>query len=306
MILFAILLAAMIFGGSYYAFRSAFYVSRKDTSPPPLVLTEQYEPYRPRMRQIRDTLTAIPYEKVTITSFDGLKLCGRYYHTADGAPLDICVHGYKSNPIIDFSGGSEMSFAMGHNVLMLEHRAHCESEGHVITFGNLERRDVTSWIRYAIDRFGSDISIFLYGVSMGGATVLMASGMGLPDNVKGIIADCPYDSPANIIGEVGKGQHFPPAVTKFLATLGARIFGGFDLHEIDAIRAVKNTRIPILIIHGNDDRFVPCQMSLNVRDANPDMVTHYLIPTAAHGIAYLVDTPFYWEKVSEFIQKCME
>ena len=300
------LLIAVVLGGSYYAYRSAFYIDRKNLGTPPLNFNEQYDPYRPRMRQIRDTFTAIPYESVSITSFDGLKLMGRYYHVADGAPLDICVHGYKSSPVIDFSGGSEMGFAMGHNMLMLEHRGHCGSEGHVITFGILERYDVASWVDYAVERFGPETKIMLYGVSMGGATVLMASDLPFPENVKGIIADCPYAKAADIIAEVGKAQHFPAPVTKVLAAIGARLFGGFNLFDTDAIQAVKKTKLPILILHGDDDRFVPCEMSLAVRDANPRLVTHYLISTAAHGIAYLVDTPFYQEKVYTFVQQCLK
>jgi len=300
------LLLAALLGGSYYAYRISFYVPKKRQDGIGLSLSSQYDPYRPRMRQIRDNLTAIPYETVTIRSFDGLTLYGRYYHVADGAPLDLCFHGYRSNPVTDFSGGSEMSFAMGHNVLMVEQRAHGRSDGNTITFGILERRDLLCWCDYAISRFGSETQIFLYGVSMGGATVLMASELELPENVKGIIADCPYASPVEIIMEVGKDRHFPPQVTKVLATLGARLFGGFNLMETDSRRAVKHTKVPILILHGGDDRFVPCAMSASVRDANPNMVTHFTIPGAAHGIAYLVDTPFYQEKVTEFLDKCLK
>lgn len=306
MIYVLLIVMAALLGGAYYAYRISFYVDRSNAAESPMVLDEQYDPYRPRMRQIRDHLVAIPYETVHITSFDGLHLTGRYYHVADGAPLDICFHGYRSNPVIDFSGGSEISFSLGHNVLMVEQRAHCTSEGHVITFGILERRDLLSWVQYAVERFGADTRILLYGVSMGGATVLMAADLPLPENVKGIIADCPYAVAADIIVEVGKGMHFPAFVTKVLATVGARVFGHFNLHETDALRAVKATKIPILIIHGDDDRFVPCTMSEKVQQANPKMVTRYLVPTAGHGIAYLVDTPFYTEKACEFIDRCLK
>lgn len=304
MLILLLLAAAGILGGAYYAYQTAFSVKGKENpDPPPVFLTDQYEPYRPRMRQVRDALIAIPYETVSITTFDGLKLTGRYYHTADGAPLDICAHGYRSSPVIDFSGGSEMSFEMGHNILMVEQRAHCSSEGSVITFGILERRDLLCWVNYAVERFGADVQIVLYGVSMGGATVLMAADLPLPDNVKAIVSDCPYSSPVEIIAEVGKERHIPPGVTKVLATVGAMLFGGFDLNETDAIRAVKHTKVPILILHGDDDRYVPCEMSQRVQQANPQMVTRYTVPTAGHGIAYLVDTPFYKEKVKEFLEK---
>ena len=301
-----LLLAGAVLAGSYYAYRIGFFVDRKNEADSPMVLGEQYDPYRPRMRQIRDTLVAIPYEKVHITSFDGLRLTGRYYHVSDGAPLDICFHGYRSSPVIDFSGGSEISFRLGHNVLMIEQRAHCESQGHVITFGILERRDLLSWVNYAVERFGTDTNILLYGVSMGGATVLMSADLPLPENVKGIIADCPYANASDIIAQVGKGRGFPAPVTRLLATVGARVFGHFDLHETDAIRAVRETKVPILILHGDDDRFVPCAMSEEVFRANPKMVTRYLVPTAAHGIAYLVDTPFYTQKVCAFMDRCLQ
>ncbi len=62
----------------------------------------------------------------------------------------------------------------GHNVLMIEERAHLESEGHTITFGIKERYDALDWIRYALQRFGEDTRIILVGISMGAATVLMA------------------------------------------------------------------------------------------------------------------------------------
>lgn len=300
-----VICALILFGGGYYAYRLAFYSPDNALGGEPPVSSDQYDPYRKKIREIREVLTAIPYETVTITSFDGLKLTGRYYHTADGAPLDICFHGYRSNPVIDFSGGSQLSFELGHNVLMIEQRAHCSSEGNTITFGILERRDLLSWVNYAVESFGADTQIILYGVSMGGATVLMGADLELPGNVKGIIADCPYSSPEKIIARVGKSMHFPSPVTIALSRAGARIYGGFRLNETSAAAAVKNTKVPILILHGDDDRFVPAEMSAEVQRANPEMVTRYTVSGAPHGIAYLVDTPFYHEKVKEFLNQVL-
>lgn len=300
-----LILLAVILGGAYFAYRTAFYSPADDREGVRPIKSTQYDPYRPRMKEIFENLKARPFERVSVTSFDGLTLSGRYYHVADGAPLDLCFHGYRSSPLVDFSGGSELSFQLGHNVLMIEQRAHCGSEGKTITFGILERRDLLTWVDYAIERFGDDVQIILQGVSMGGATVLMASEFDLPGNVKGIVADCPFSSPVKIISDVGKASHYPALFTVPFSILGARIFGGFNLLEITAEKAVKHTKVPILIIHGGDDRFVPCENSLSVRDANPEMVTHYTIPGAAHGIAYLVDTPFYKEKVCEFLHKIL-
>ena len=303
LIILICLLTVVLLAGSWYAYRIAFYSPQKDRDQVVKPKDPQYDPYRDEMRRIFHQLNDRPCEFVSITSQDGLKLSGRYYHVKDGAPLDIGFHGYRSHPITDFSGGTELSFQMGHNVLLIDERAHGRSEGNTISFGILERLDLLDWINYAITRFGKDVKILLYGVSMGGATVLMASDLALPENVRGIIADCPYAKPLDIILYVGKRTSFPNWLIKPFAILAARIYGGFDLLETDAEQAVKNTKVPILIIHGEADRYEPCEMSAEVALANPDMVQRFTFPGAAHGISYLVDTPRYHQIVRDFVDR---
>lgn len=298
------LLAAAVMGGAYYAYRIAFYSPMKDREQMKPIKGAQYDPYRPEMRRIYHQLKDRPCEFVSITSHDGLKLSGRYYHVQDGAPLDLCFHGYRSGPMTDFSGGSELSFRMGHNLLLVDQRAHGKSGGRTISFGIQERQDLLKWVDYAVNRFGSDLKILLYGVSMGGATVLMASELDLPGNVKGIVADCPYSSPIEIILHVGKSMPIPDWLIRPFAILGAKIFGGFDLTETDAREAVKHTTVPILIIHGESDSFVPQEMSDIVQN-NPVMVQRFTVPGAEHGISYLVDTQGYRKIVTEFIRKVL-
>ena len=294
----------LVLGGSYYAYRIAFYAPRKGRDKMPSTSAPQYDPYRAEMKRIFHQLNDRPCEYVTIYSHDGLKLSGRYYHIQDGAPLDIGFHGYRSSPLTDFSGGSELSFNLGHNVLLVDQRAHGKSEGRTISFGIQERQDLVQWVNYAIDRFGQDVKILLYGISMGGATVLMASELDLPSNVKGIIADCPYSSPIDIILHVGNSIPIPNWLIKPFVIVGAKIFGGFDVCETTAASAVQNTHIPVLIIHGESDHFVPCEMS-DIVDQNSEMVTRLTIPSADHGISYLVDPTTYRHTVTEFIQKVM-
>ena len=102
---------------------------------------------------------------------------------------------------------------------------------------------------------------------------------------------------------VGKRTSFPTWLIKPLAILSARIYGGFDILETDAVRAVANAKVPILIIHGEDDRYVPCYMSESVAEANPVMVQRFTFPDAAHGISYLTDTPRYQRIVKEFVSE---
>lgn len=306
MILFFILiaLAVILLGGAWYAYRVAFYSPKTMRDYSPKVKGTQYDPYRPEMRRIFQQLSERPFEQVSITTYDGLTLNGRYYHVRDGAPLDIGFHGYRSSGLRDFSGGSELSFDMGHNLLLVDQRAHGGSQGNTISFGIKERRDLLCWVDYAISRFGSDVKILLYGVSMGASTVLMASEFDLPLNVRGIVADCPYASPMDIILHVGKSMPIPNWLIMPFVMLGARIFGGFDVNETDVCRAVEKAKLPILILHGEADSFVPCSMS-DVAGHNPRMVQRHTFPGAEHGICYLVDTPRYQKLVREFVEKVL-
>lgn len=302
MILLCLLLTAAVFllGGAFYAYRVAFYAPKENREKKPEASGPQYEPYRQEIRRIFHQIQNRPCEFVTVTTFDGLTLSGRYYHMRDGAPLDIGFHGYRSTPMADFAGGSEMSFDMGHNLLLVDQRAHGRSQGRTITFGIKERMDLLYWVDYAVERFGREVEIFLYGVSMGGATVLMASDLDLPENVKGIVADCPYASPLDIILHVGRSYPIPQWLMKPFVILGARVFGGFEVRETDAYRALKQAKVPVLIIHGEADSFVPAQMS-DLVQVNPDMVRRVTVPGADHGISYLVDTAKYRAAVKEFM-----
>lgn len=299
------ILAAVIFGGAYYAYRIAFYSPVKDREKIPEIKGEKYEVHKDALRDLFRELQSKPCEFVTIQSHDGLTLSGRYYHVRDGAPLAIGFHGYRSCWLTDFCGGADIAFQLGHNVLLIDERAHGKSQGRSITFGIKERQDLLRWIDYARNRFGSELKILLYGVSMGGATVLMASGLELPENVKGIIADCPYSSPLDIILEVGRQTGYPPKLIRPFVILGAKLYGGFDVRETSAEEAVKHTQVPILIIHGADDAFVPASMSEIVEKANPKMITRHAFPGADHALSYMVDTPRYRKLVTDFIQNVL-
>lgn len=298
------LAAAVGLAGAFYAYRIAFYSPMKGRGEIKPIKGEKYDPYRPEMRRIYHQLKERPYELVNVISHDGLILSGRYYHVKDGAPLDLCFHGYRSSPLVDFSGGSELSFQMEHNVLLVDQRAHGKSQGRTISFGIQERQDLLKWVAYAVDRFGPDVKILLFGVSMGGATVLMASELPLPENVKGIVADCPYASPLEIILHVGQKTSLPTWLIRPFVIAGAKIFGGFDLTESHAKEAVKHTPVPILIIHGQADSFVPEAMS-NIVESNPKMIIRHTIADADHGISFLVDKKRYTQFVTEFVNKIL-
>ena len=287
---------------SFWAYRVTFYQRR--ITPYDRINMKSFAPYEQRIKALVDGMVEMECEKVSITARDGTRLSARYYHTADDAPLEIQAHGYRGHALRDFAGGARLCLENGHNLLLIDHRAHGESGGKTISFGIKERFDVLDWVNYACERFGREKKIVLVGVSMGAGTVIMAAGEALPENVVGVIADCPFSSPIEIIERVGAERGFPRPLIKPLVTGGARIFGGFSLFESSPREAASKIRVPVLIIHGDADGFVPFSMSEEIQRANPSIILEK-IEGAEHAVSYLKDTRRYTALVKDFTEKIL-
>ena len=292
-VVFVIVLYDVIFSSNKH------YMGDDDTLPH----GEGYNDYHGTITKCVEEVRQVPFEEVQVLSHDGLVLKGKYYHLEDKAPIIMFFHGYRCSAIRDGNGIFLYTRKLGFNVLLADQRAHGNSQGKTITFGVKERYDVRSWVEYFTKRFGTKQKIYLSGLSMGGATVLMASDIGLPKNVIGILADCPYSSPKAILCSVIRQMHFPVKMTYALARLSASWIGQFDVEEASAIEAVRNSQIPTLIIHGDADDFVPCSMSMDCQLAGENHVQLVLIKGAAHGMSHCVDTPSYEEAVYAFFQR---
>ncbi len=297
---------ALSVSAAFGAWLRVFWVDRKRTLDPYCwPKTPRFSEYGDRIKELIDSALAIPFEEVTAESFDGYTLYGRLYITDPEAPLQIMFHGYRENAVTDFCGGLQLALGQGMNALLVDQRAHGKSGGRGLSFGILERFDVKTWAELAAARFGADRPLILSGISMGAATVLMASELELPEGVRGIIADCGYSSPAAIIEKVSEERGYPGGLMMPLVKLGARLFGGFDLTAASPKDAVRKTGIPVLFIHGEDDGFVPCAMTMENYDACASEKRLFLVPGAAHGMAYLTDPEGYAREVKDFRDMCL-
>ena len=295
--------AALVLGGAYACYRLAFGVDRRRSLlARDLPRGEQYEPLHGRMLSLIDDAERRRGEDVWMENREGLRLHARYYEAAPGAPLQILFHGYRSSAIRDFCGGLGRELDRGWNVLLVDQRAHGRSGGRCLSFGVMERLDCLDWVEWARGRFGAQTPIVLVGISMGAATVLMAAGLELPENVRGILADCGYTSPSDIIRSVMASMHCPRAIYPLLR-LGGRLYGGFDIDSAGAEEALRRCRVPVLFVHGEDDRFVPCDMSRRNWAACASEKTLLTVPGAGHGLSYLVDEPGYEAALEEFLER---
>ena len=298
----ALLVAAVLYV-LHYGYKLAFYYEDPHDSPYAYPDDDQTRACKEVLEGAIAEFAAVPFEEVSITSHDGRKLVANYYHVADNAPLEIQCHGYKGNAIRDFSGNWKIAKAAGRNVLLIDERCHGRSEGHTITFGILEQKDVLGWIQYANERFGN-VPILLSGVSMGAATVLMVSGQTLPENVKAVIADCPYDAPSNIIKKVlGQDMGMPVKIVYPLIRFGGMLYGKFNLNADSPVEAVKRTKIPVLLIHGDNDRFVPYEMGRNIHAAAPEKIHFHTIRGAGHALNYATAPEEYGRVVADFVKE---
>lgn len=247
-----------------------------------------------------------PSQEVEMKSFDGLTLRGVWVPAENPKGTILLAHGYRSSKMVDFSLAFEMYHTIGMNILLPDQRAHGKSEGRFITFGVKESRDMQSWIAYHNETFG-DFPLILSGLSMGASTMLYLADADLPDNVKGIIADCGFTSPREIIKTVfHRVIHLPAAPTLFVADLFARLFAGFSLTEKDTRRSLQNSKLPVLLVHGVEDGFVPCEMTKQGYDACNGEIEILLVDKADHGVSFLVDKPRYTKTVVAFLEKYLK
>jgi len=245
-------------------------------------------------------------QEVSVTSFDGLHLSGTWLETEKPRGTIILAHGYRSCKLVEFSKVMDFYRNYGLNLLLIDQRAHGKSEGRVITFGVKESRDVVRWIQW-VNENQPERPIILSGLSMGASTVLYLADENLPKNVKGIIADCGFTSPWEIISSVFRNvTHLPAGPSLWIAEVFARVFGGFSLRQKDTRKVLKNSKLPVLMVHGMDDSFVPCEMTRQGYAACTGEKEIFIVEGAEHGLSFVKEPLRYKEKVVAFLDKNLE
>lgn len=237
-----------------------------------------------------------------IISSDGLRLHATWFPQGECKKIVICFHGYTSQGMKDYLGLSGYYLKNGYSMLLVDERAHGESEGKYIGFGCLDRIDALKWINWVLRKCGEDVEILLHGTSMGGATVLMMSSLELPAQVKGIVSDCAFTSPKEVFSHVLKSMyHLPAFPVMNISNFLNKRFAGYGLDECNAAREVKKAKVPILFIHGSGDTFVPYSMCETMYENCASSKKKLIIEGAAHAECYYKDTDAYENALTEFI-----
>lgn len=286
----------------YMVYRIAFLRSEKPSSLFTIKFTSEQEKKKNIILKELVGYYKKPSEEIYIDSFDDLKLYGKYYHLDDKSPIVICFHGYKGNMYDNQIGIKKICFENNFNLLMVNHRSHGKSEGKSISFGINERRDVQFWANYMAKRFPKN-KIILVGTSMGGASVLMASDLALPNNVCGIIADCPFNSPLDVVRGYLTKKKIPLNLGLNIVCMSALLVGRFNIKSHDSLSSVKKSKVDILLIHSEEDSVVPCDCSKNIHDKSRNNTTLEIFTGADHGVSYLSDSERYTKIFLNFVKR---
>ncbi|MDR2403229.1 MAG: alpha/beta hydrolase [Spirochaetaceae bacterium] len=269
-------------------------------------------------------LTSQPYEIVGITSHDGLRLNACFLSAPDPAGsaqnantpdniispyTAILAHGYTGNALQMSIFARFFYEDLGYNVLIPENRGHGDSEGTYIGMGWPDRLDYMQWIDWVKERIGpaagnTPLRIVLYGISMGGATVMMTGGEALPPEVKAIIEDCGYTSVEDQLYYQMKSRYH--LKSRWLMNATSRVAkkrAGYGFAEASALEQVKKIKVPILFIHGGDDTFVPTNMVYSLYEACSAPKELFVVPGAGHGVAYTIAGQEYEERISRFLRQ---
>ncbi len=273
--------------------------------------------YAPLLQERKAFMLAQDHREISQMSFDNLKLHATFFPALEEyvdktemavgkKKAVICFHGYTSKGMSDYIGLSDYYLKRGYAMLLPDARAHGESEGEYIGFGCLDRKDALVWIHWLIQEVGEDVEIVLHGTSMGGATVLMTSGLELPAQVKGIVSDCGFTSPKEVFTHVLNSMYHLPA---FPVIQGADIMNkklaGYGMDECNAKREVAHAKVPILFIHGSNDTFVPTHMCNEIYDCCASPKKKLIVEGAAHAESYYKDTEKYEQALNEFFDEIM-
>jgi len=252
-ILGLVLLLVIYLGISYYFFKQLFYHFNQKG----LVLVDENDEFYKRAYEWYED---IPKESETISSYDGLKLHGIYIPARDkhSNKLAIVMHGYQSKAR-DMMIIAKMYSDMGFQVLVIDQRAHGQSQGKFTSVGYYESYDLKKWLHFVTRNYGANINILLHGVSMGAATAVLATRFRESNNVKMMVLDSCFTNfkdTLKLSTDHGYQKLFIPGVN-----LMSRFILKFGLKTVNPLKHIRRSNIPSIFIYGSDDKVITKKMT---------------------------------------------
>ncbi len=251
-----------------------------------------------------ERLRGMPHERVEISAADGVRLVGHWFEAENARRVLIAVHGWRSRWYRDFGASFDFYRENGCSVLYIELRGQGESGGEQICFGLKERLDLPLWADWAAAR-APGLPLYLAGISMGAATVMMAADLHYPESLRGLMADCGYTSVEGIWRHVvQENLHLSYALLRPFVRSLFRRRTGLAPDACDAEKTLAACSLPVLLIHGEADAFVPCEDAQAAFRACGGRAQLMTVPGAGHGLSYIEDKEGYERALLDFWSRC--
>lgn len=296
MILFFIFFLFLTYTISDFAFKNIVLSPRKSK-------IDAFDLLEKRGLYSNDNFNESLLEELEVLSYDRLKLKG--YFARNNLISDkviLIIHGYTANhymslQFIDFYLNN------GFNILLIDSRSHGNSEGKYVTYGIREREDIKLWIKTLKDKLGNNIKIGLHGQSMGASTSLMYGGK--YKDIDFIIADCPYSSGKDVLKHqfksIVKIPHYP--IYQLINTL-FKIRCEFSMDSVNPSLDILNLNIPILFIHGKEDKIIPYSMSKDMYTLRNNIYDKiFIVDDADHVESYMYCKTQYENIIVDFLKQ---
>ena len=238
-----------------------------------------------------------------ITSRDGLRLHAYYLRCSDAKRIVLLGHGYRGSGFGDFANTAKFLHENGCDLLFVDQRCCGKSEGRYITFGAKEQWDILDWTEMLAREDTYGLPIYLYGESMGAATILMASGHPLPDKVRGLVCDCGFSSMKQQLRDIAKEWFHLHFIELLLmrVDLFCFILAHFRMSDADTAKALSTNKLPVLFFHGSDDTFVNVRNSVRNHAMCRAPKELVVIDGARHLCSAYANEKLYRKKLLEFL-----
>jgi uncharacterized protein len=223
----------------------------------------------------------MPFENVTVTSADGLKLVGWFIPSQNGAVI-ILQHGYKSTRQ-ELLNEAEMLYRHGYGLLLTTVRAHDYSEGAMITFGMYEVQDIDAWYQYLLTRDDIDMDrIGMLGNSFGGMLVIQYAAQN--QNIKAVVANSAFSSLNDTVStSVTYFTDLPAFPFTPLIVYWAERETGFKTEDIDATKWIAQiSPRPVFLMQGGADVVISANSGQRLYDAAGEPKELWFEPDLGH------------------------
>lgn len=253
------------------------------------------------LAEAAEKLETTPHDIIQIESYDGQHLVGHWFPAPNGQRTVIAMHGWRSGWSSDFGTMADFWHTNGCHVLYAEQRGQGCSGGAYMGFGMIERFDCLEWIKWVNSHVDNHLPVYLAGVSMGATTVLMTANLDLPPNVKGIMADCGFTSAHDIFKYVAeKNLHISYQLHSLAADALCREKISMGTRDCSTVDILKESKVPVLLAHGTDDRFVPVEMTYQNYLACRSPKHLLIVPGADHGMSHFKEPQRYEQAALSF------